>query len=240
MHNVEIFGLSLGGYFFVAAGWIVVWFIVLRMDDDTFWIPLLGSLMTAWVFGTVIPSMWAGFVAGMSGLFAGLGSIGTVILWLLGIAVVGFLGYWAVIGTIEYFRRRQPPPKGPVIQRNPARQPTQFDFLQPYQIGTDELYHGTSMDAAVRIFSTQLWMVGTSHPPGIWMSPDLDVARYYAEQGELGAIIVVKVHPSTQLVDKGGKILHFPIDGAIPNEEFYRVDALTPIRVLDVEGRHIM
>jgi hypothetical protein len=108
-----------------------------------------------------------------------------------------------------------------------------------YLLGLNEYYHGTSMDAAVDILDNKVWMVGDSKPPGIWLTLDFS---YAANMQEDGVIVVVRcdLDPMTHLNGvKDGEYFRFDIEGAVPYAEYYEVDDLTPIHILNLKGRII-
>ena len=99
------------------------------------------------------------------------------------------------------------------------------------------LYHGTKLERAIEIYESGLWMVGKSRPRAIWMGDNIGKARGYS--GKNGGIIVIRVHPGLGLTERGSGVYIFMIPNARPYEEYYRVEGLTPVAVLNSEGNTI-
>jgi len=238
----------------VAIIWAIIWFGLLGMDSETLPVPLGLGVLTYWLLGKGIPSMWASFTimvsemfSSVSGVFSGFDNSilsyveigGYIVLWILAILAIGVI-VWLAIARL--FNRRSYPTQPPVQPPTTVVPPVQIvsPYPKSYQPGTNEFFHGTSLEVATEIMNTRLWMVGHSRPQGIYMSPDFDVANYYAESNPPGAIVVIKCHQPTQLIEVGNQILIYPIEDVVPYREYFKIPALTPIHVLNTNGTPIM
>ncbi len=104
-----------------------------------------------------------------------------------------------------------------------------------------KLYQGTSRENAIEIVKTRLWLIGNSpEPRAIWMTVDLENAKDYA--GESGARVIIKVRPGTRLTatERGGNgVYYHEIPEAEPYKEYYFIPGLTPIGILNNNGKLI-
>ncbi len=106
-------------------------------------------------------------------------------------------------------------------------------------LDTNLLYHGTSMEVALEIFNTGLWLIGSSRPPAVWLTDKISEAEFYAE--EKGAIVVVEVDPSIILTSHNKDCYYtFKIPDAQPGEEYLRIPALKPLAVFSAADRSII
>ena len=100
------------------------------------------------------------------------------------------------------------------------------------------LYHGTTRENAFDIYNTGLWLVGHTRPHAIWMGDRIDIARRYSRRK--GAIVVVDVDPGLRLTPRGRGVYSYEILGGVPKKEYYRIQGLTPISLLDPRGNRIV
>jgi len=106
-------------------------------------------------------------------------------------------------------------------------------FLKPQQ---RTFYHGTSLENAIEIYSTGLWMVGSTG--SLWITDDVNIAKGYA--GSNGGIVLVDVDQSLHLTKNGGGVYTYNIPDAKPFQEYYKIEGLVPVGVLDTNGKKIM
>jgi hypothetical protein len=127
------------------------------------------------------------------------------------------------------------------LAAQPVRYSVQTTRPQPVQpspgVPPSTLCHGTTLENAIEIFMTNLWLIGDSPPPAVWMVDDTSKAKIYA--GDNGAIVVINVAPWVQLTNRGGGIYIYEIPEAIPHREYYRIPGLVPVAVLDPHGNRI-
>lgn len=223
INTPEFWGTSLEGYLLVALVYFVILFVI-RID------PLICAVIAG--------------IGGMATCYA-LSLVGIPVMYLFlfgGLVILIILGLPFTRGFLDQFHRGRARQSPQTFQAPaPAPVPTStLPFMQPYQLGENELFHGTSMDAAVRIFSTGLWRVGYSRPPSIWLTSDFTYAASMAKGRDNAAgILVIRHDPNIYLVNDD-PTYRYEIEGAVPDEEFYDIKGLTPICILDIEGRRIM
>jgi hypothetical protein len=130
--------------------------------------------------------------------------------------------------------------KGLVSRKTPSpvRSRPRATASTPSEAQPIQLYHGTTMENALEIHSTGLWMVGTSPPPAVWMTDSLNVAKHYARNS--GGIVIVKVDPEVQLSNPKEHVYICEIRGAEPFTHYYNINGLHPVGVLDSKGNRIM
>ena len=115
----------------------------------------------------------------------------------------------------------------------PSTAPFLYSSFQP-----TTLYHGTSLQKAFEIYYSGLWMVGNSFPSAVWMGDNLSIAQGYA--GGNGGIVVIKVDPWVKLTNRGGGVYIYQIPGATPRSEYYKVQGLTSVGVLNINGNRLV
>lgn len=118
---------------------------------------------------------------------------------------------------------------------NPAPQPV--PTVPQYQLQANHYLHGTSYENAMEIFKTMLWLVGGSIPRGVYLTKDINIARSYSQNN--GAIVVVNVTTGTNLKNLGGGVYVYEILGVQPYNEYYKIQSLTPVAVLNYQGNKI-
>jgi len=94
------------------------------------------------------------------------------------------------------------------------------------------MYHGTpTMAGAQSILQENKWILGPATPKGIWLTPDIEVAKGYTGNGA-GAIVEVRVDPRlAQLANYGQKRFYRQTEEVEVGDEF-RVPGITPIRII--------
>jgi hypothetical protein len=102
------------------------------------------------------------------------------------------------------------------------------------------LYHGTTVNNALEIYKTKLWLIGKSKPAAVWMGNRIDIAKKYSGTGKNAGIVVVKVDKDLSLNERGKGVFILEIPGAKPNEEYHQVEGLTPIDVIKPSGKSIL
>lgn len=107
----------------------------------------------------------------------------------------------------------------------------------PDSISPTLYFHGTTMDNALEIYNTGLWLVGDSEPKGIYLTDSMEVAKYYSEKS--GAIVVVNVSPGIKLTQKRKRYFVYEIPDALIKREYYIIKALKPIGILSPDGKKI-
>ena len=121
-------------------------------------------------------------------------------------------------------------------QKRPGYSPNPVPHPQPFQM---RLYHGSSLESVEEIFRTRLFLVGNSTPPAFWMADAPEKTMFYC--GNDGGILVIDVLHGTPLTYDGDGVYIFEIPGAQPFQEYYEIDGLVPVGVLDSTGnRRIM
>ena len=114
------------------------------------------------------------------------------------------------------------------------------NYAHSYSVQPNILFHGTTLKNALSIYKTGLWKVGRSKPYAVWMGDKLDIARQYSGTGSNAAIVVMQADPNINLSDYGSGVYIYEIPDAKPNEEYYRINGLTPIDVIDPRGNSIL
>jgi hypothetical protein len=102
---------------------------------------------------------------------------------------------------------------------------------------TDILFHGTpKMKNARDIFRNNVWNIKMN---AVFLADNFELTKKYA--GKKGGIVVVKKSPGLKLQRDTNwpGAYKFPIDDAKPSKEFYRINGLTPIGILNPEGELI-
>jgi hypothetical protein len=120
------------------------------------------------------------------------------------------------------------------ISTAPTLQSTIFDEAysdrQPLTLN-----HGTTLKNAFEILNSGLWLIGPTC--ALWMTSDIEIAKQHS--GENGGIVVINVAPSLQLTTLGGGIYTYNIPNAMPYQEYYKIDGLTPVGILSPAGEKI-
>lgn len=102
----------------------------------------------------------------------------------------------------------------------------------PYLV---EWFHGTKKETAFEMKQTRLIQFGESKPMGFYISPDFNFAKGYA--GKNGAVIVVRVHPPLQIINKRSKDYYIPApEGVRPHSEYFSLKNISLEAVLDIDG----
>ena len=99
------------------------------------------------------------------------------------------------------------------------------------------LYHGTSLQNAFEIYNSGMWLVGYSRPPAVWMSDNFAVASGYTKG--TGGIVIISVAPWIRLTNQGAGVFTYEIPYAQPWGEYYQIQGLKPVGVLDVNGNRL-
>lgn len=99
------------------------------------------------------------------------------------------------------------------------------------------LYHGTSLENAMEIFNTGLWLIGAAVPPAAWFSSRIEIARQYCKNP--GAIVVVSVDPDVKLTNRGNGVYTYDVPNARPHQEYYELRGLRPSQVLTPQGNRL-
>lgn len=235
----------------VAIIWAIIWFGLLGMDSETLPVPLGLGILTYWLIGKGIPSMWTGFISSFSGIGFSIGGvalwIGLVVLGLLGIVALFFLGKFLkeiflriYEGIIAWYRSRRRPQPAPAVaapvQPIISVSPSQF----AYRLGPNELYHGTSHAAARDIFTRRRWK---SNMNGyVFMTKEFEYAADMAQRTEApgdGAVLVVHHDPLLELYTEDDSVYVFSLIhqyGSWEHDKYYQIEGLTPIHILDIYG----
>ena len=151
----------------------------------------------------------------------------------LGIIVLVVVGSYVFIHLLNYLIP-YPPSSKVTNWVAPPQSSAQFSYSS-FQPTT--LYHGTTLQNAFEIYYSGLWMVGGSFPPAVWMGDNIFIAQGYARVN--GGIVVIKVDPWVRLTNKGGGVYIYEIPGAVPRSEYYKVQGLTPVGVLNTNGNRL-
>jgi hypothetical protein len=99
------------------------------------------------------------------------------------------------------------------------------------------LYHGTTLENALEIYTTGLWMIGYAMPPAVWMGDSIEIA--IGHSGSNGGIVTVSIDPDLPLKNLCGGIYIYEIPNARPKQEYYRIQGLTPTGVVSPQGNRI-
>ena len=120
------------------------------------------------------------------------------------------------------------------ISTAPTFQSTLFDeaYSDPQPL---TLNHGTSLKNALEILKSGLWLIGPTR--ALWMTSDIEIAKQHS--GENGGIVIINVDPSLELTNQGGGIYTYNIPNAMPYQEYYKIDGLTPVGILSPAGEKI-
>lgn len=103
--------------------------------------------------------------------------------------------------------------------------------------GVNEYFHGTGRSEALEIFKSQIWVLGDSDPPAVWMTKHFDSAAGYASPN--GYVILIRV------VSNAHRIKHldsrrsiYPIQNG-KSGDCYEIHGLVYAAVYDLDGRKI-
>jgi len=99
------------------------------------------------------------------------------------------------------------------------------------------LYHGTSLQNAFEIYNSGMWLIGHSQPPAVWMTDNFAVASSYIKG--TGGIVIISVTPWVRLTNRGTGVFIYEIPYARPWAEYYQIQGLRPVGVLDVSGNRL-
>jgi len=99
------------------------------------------------------------------------------------------------------------------------------------------LYHGTTLENALEIYDSGLWLIGSALPYAVWMGDTIKIAKQYS--GGDGAIVVVNVNPNLRLTHRGGGVYVYGVLDAAPNREYYKIAGLLPVALIDPHGNRI-
>jgi hypothetical protein len=104
------------------------------------------------------------------------------------------------------------------------------------QIQPTKLYHGTTYQNAFEIFRTGLWLVGTAQS-AVWMTDNFSTACNYA--GTEGAIVVLSIASSVNLMNVCDGVYTYEIPYVRPQNEYYQIQGVTPVGILNYYGNKI-
>ena len=232
----DIYGIHFIVAILIAIIYWIIWLLIFREE----FIGVLFSIGLAW--GTCYSISWIGAFTSaiwtsLTGLSFSIWSIaqviGLVVLGLGGIVALFFLGKW-LFGIlpglyediIAWYRSR----RKPVIQQANSNS---------YQLRQNEFFHGTSNESAWNIYNTGYWLIGDSQPHGIYMTDEIETAKIYARNRGDGLIVLVRYNPDGGL-DKFNEAAYcYHVEVQEPNQEYHLIRALTPIHILDLDGRII-
>jgi hypothetical protein len=137
----------------------------------------------------------------------------------------------------ELMKNHGGPRRGPLPMRNSGL-PLIFGSSSGYaSYQPTTLYHGTSLQSAFEIYNSGMWMVGKSKPSAVWMVDNFTAATSYSHAD--GGIVVVAVEPSVRLRHPRAGVFIYEIPYAQPWAEYYQIQGLKPIGVLDVNGNRL-
>jgi hypothetical protein len=115
---------------------------------------------------------------------------------------------------------------------------TTYQLRNPYNIINaigGNLCHGTSIENAIAIHDTRLWLIGPTRK--LWMTDNIEIAKQYSKTN--GGIVIINVDPSLKLSNRGGGIYTYDIPDALPFKEYYRFEGLKAIAVVSPQGNRI-
>jgi hypothetical protein len=145
------------------------------------------------------------------------------------------IGGFCVLRELARIYGRPRPPRYPMpnlgVQPSVGT-PSGYASLQP-----TTLYHGTTRQNALEIYNSGLWMVGNSFPPAVWMAADFAMARGYAKG--TGGVVIISVAPWVRLTNLGPGVFTYEIPNGQPWGEYYHIQGLKPVGVLDVNGNRV-
>jgi len=97
-------------------------------------------------------------------------------------------------------------------------------------------WHGCkTLAGTYDIFHKNRWVVGTSNPPGVWLTTDFSYAARQA--GDNGYILKVSVDSNVELQNHGMGRWLAPIRNAIRNSQHYRVPGVRAIEIYNPKGQ---
>jgi len=82
-----------------------------------------------------------------------------------------------------------------------------------------------------------MWLIGYSRPPAVWMADNFAVASGYIKG--TGGIVIISVAPWIRLTNRGAGVFTYEIPNAQPWVEYYQIQGLRPVGVLDVNGNRL-
>ena len=137
----------------------------------------------------------------------------------------------------ELMKNQGRPSRGSVPMRNSGL-PSVFGSSSGYaSYQPTTLYHGTSLQNAFEIYNSGMWLIGYSRPPAVWMSDNLVLASCYIKG--TGGIVIISVAPWIRLTNRGAGVFTYEIPNAQPWVEYYQIQGLRPVGVLDVSGNRL-
>ena len=163
-------------------------------------------------------------------IYIGVGIISLAIIMLLTLLLVGAAGAGRTGSSRVRGSRRPTPLTSPSYSYSNFTHDTAKS--QP-----SILYHGTTLENALEIYTTGLWMIGYAIPPAVWMGDKIEIASCHS--GSNGGIVTVSIDPDLPLKNRGGGIYIYEIPDARPKQEYYRIQGLTPTGVVSPQGNRI-
>ena len=96
-------------------------------------------------------------------------------------------------------------------------------------------YHGTSNEAALEIWNTDLWK-GDMEPAMLWFADNTNYAVSHAKgrYGSNAKILVLRVHPKIKLHDYQDGRFHLKLDSSNSKRNYYKVQGVDVIQMLDL------
>jgi hypothetical protein len=224
----NLFGINLMAFIFIAAFWALVFVIICGDDKKAGFATCVMAVITAWLSGKLGPLLFS----------------------LLIIFIIGFVILLIFKATVR--KPKSAVSLSPSFPSSASISAGYPPFMESFNRAPAYLYHGApSIRAASDIFIHNRWRIKNHYPNGIYMSEDFGTAAGYS--GGKGAIIEIFVTiPSSMIVEQtsmigdGDKVLDMgyrlirngnvyiaPVPSRNHNNGYYRIEGLSPFRVLD-------
>lgn len=129
-----------------------------------------------------------------------------------------------------------PPPLFTQPLHPPGSTPVPYP-IQPNVTWNNIYYHGTSVEAANEIWDNELWLSDIS-PAELWMSRDVDIAKFYAEdRGDgIGYILALDVDPSIKIIEFKKDTFYIPLEeeDSGGRKKYYKVEGVYVFQMFDL------
>jgi hypothetical protein len=169
-----------------------------------------------------------------------------------------------LVGVFVYFIARKPTNSGSTAssftsnQNRADNRASMFSNSNCVNTAPSKLYHGTPrLNAAIDIATQNRWLLKNDNREGIYMAEDFKTAAVYASRKGAVVEIAVTIPPgcvinlldmrgdSDWVLDSGFRLIRnaniyiAPIPKSASNNEYFRVEGLRPVGLLDPKGNPI-
>jgi len=233
----DLFGINATAFYVIGIFWAIVCISVCGSNDFSAIPTVILSLGTAWLLGKL--GIW-------------------LLIVLILVVIAGIVFFFIRISGGGYY----PGPPTPVLPALPGGSAVQtiplYSNLQSVPAAPTRLFHGTSkLKSAKDIVKNNRWLLNNHYPNGVYMAEDFQTSAQYTSRS--GGIVEIEVAiPPEMIIDinetpgssskilemgyrliRNGNIYIAPIPETDSSGKYFRVEGLTPVRLLDNRGRTI-